>query len=272
LNVTASGDFSISSSPATVTIARGGSGATTISTTRSGSFDSSISLSASGLPSGATASFSPASIAAPGAGSSKCTISVGGSTAAGTYSVTVTGSGGGKTHTTSVGLTVSSGGGATQQLLGNPGFENGSSSPAPWTVSAGVIDKSSSQAAHSGTWEAWLSGYGSVHTDTLSQSATIPSTTTTATLSFWLHIDTTETSTTKAYDTLKVQLRNSSGTVLATLQTYSNLNAATGYKQVTFNLTAYKGQTIQIYLIGVEDSSLKTSFVVDDFVLNVTTP
>ena len=172
-----------------------------------------------------------------------------------------------------VGLTVSSsGGGTTQQLLGNPGFENGSASPAPWTASAGIIDKSTSQPSHSGTWKAWLNGYGAVHTDTLVQTVTIPSTATSATLSFWRHIDTAETSTTKAYDTLNVKVRNSSGTVLATLVTYSNLNAASGYTQVSFDLAAYKGQTIQIYLIGVEDSSLKTSFVVDDFLLNVATP
>lgn len=39
-------------------------------------------------------------------------------------------------------------------------------------------------------------------------------------LSFWLHIDTTETTTTTAYDTLKVQVLGSSGTVLATLATF----------------------------------------------------
>ena len=100
----------------------------------------------------------------------------------------------------------------------------------------------------------------------------IPATASNASLSFWLHIDTAETSTTNTYDTLKVQVRNSSGSVLATLGSYSNLNAAAGFNQVNFDLSSYKGQAIQIYLVGVEDSSLKTSFVVDDFVLNVTTP
>jgi hypothetical protein len=266
------GDFTIASSPSALTIARGSSGASTITTTLSGSFNSSVALSASGLPAGVTATFNPSSIAAPGSGSSTLTISVGSSAAVGAYDVTVTGSGGGKTHTTMISLTVSSGGGTTQQLLGNTGFENGSSKPAPWTVTSGVIDKSTSEAPHSGTWKAWLNGYGSVHTDTLLQSVSIPSTATQATLSFWLQIDTAETSTTKAYDTLKVQVRNSSGTVLATLATYSNLNAAAGYGQFTFDLTSYKGQAIQIYLIGVEDASLKTSFVVDDFALNVVTP
>ena len=160
------------------------------------------------------------------------------------------------------------GGGTPSQLLGNPGFENGANA-APWSVTAGVIDNSTGQPAHSGSWKAWLDGYGTAHTDTLAQTAAIPSTITSATLTFWLHIDTAETTTTTAYDTLKVQIRNSSGTVLATLATYSNLNKASGYAQKTFNLTAYKGQTIQIYLIGVENGSRQTSFVVDDFALNV---
>lgn len=277
LNATTSGtpaDFAISPSPSALAITRGSSGASTITTTLAGSFNSAIALSASGLPAGATAGFNPSSISAPGGDSSTLTISVGAATALGTYNVTVTGSGGGKTHSTAIGLTVnSSGGGTTQQLLGNPGFENGSANPAPWTVTAGVIDSNStSEPPHTGTWKAWLNGYGSVHTDTVLQSVVIPSTTTTATLSFWLHIDTAETSTGTAYDTLKIQIRNSSGTVLSTLASYSNLSAKAGYAQASFDLTSYKGQTIQIYLIGVEDSSLKTSFVVDDFLLNVTTP
>ena len=219
---------------------------------------------------GSTASFSPSSIAAPGNGSAGLTILVGSSTAVGTYNVPVTGTGGGQTHSTAINLTVTSGGGATQQLLGNPGFENGLTSPAPWTVSSGVIDNSSLPAPHSGSWKAWLDGYGSVHTDTLLQSVSIPSTANSATLAFWLHVDSAETSTTKAYDTLKVQVRSSSGTVLGTLATYSNLNAAAGYASISFDITSYKGQTIQVYLIGTEDSSLKTSFLVDDFTLNVT--
>jgi len=168
---------------------------------------------------------------------------------------------------TSSNVTVTVNNATAQQLLGNPGFETGTA--APWTATAGIIDNSASEAAHSGSWKAWLDGYGSSHTDTLLQQVTIPSTVTTATLTFWLHIDTAETTTTTAYDTLKVQIRNSSGTVLATLATYSNLNAATGFTQKSFNLISYKGQTIQVYLIGVEDTTLQTSFVVDDFALNV---
>lgn len=267
------GDFAISANPSAISMVQSSSSMSTVATTISGSFSSAIALSVSGLPAGATASFSPSSIAAPGNGSSTLTFLAGSATATGTYNVIVTGTGGAQTHSTAISVTVTSnGGGTTQQLLGNPGFENGSSNPSPWSVSSGVIDNSTFEAAHSGSWKAWLNGYGSAHTDTLLQAVTIPSTATNASLTFWLHVDTLETTTTNSYDTLKVQVRNSSGSVLATLATYSNLNAATGFTQVSFDLGAYKGQTIQIYLVGVEDSSLKTSFVVDDFALNVTTP
>jgi hypothetical protein len=165
-------------------------------------------------------------------------------------------------------VTVSNTTGA-QQLLGNPGFENGSASPAPWVPTAGVINNSASEPPHSGAWNAWMNGYGTAHTDSLLQQVAIPASVTTATLTFWLHIDTAETTTTSAFDTLQVQIRNSSGTVLSTLATFSNLNAAAGYTQKSFNVIAFKGQTIQVFLVGSEDASLQTSFVVDDFALNV---
>ena len=98
---------------------------------------------------------------------------------------------------------------------------------------------------------------------------TIPATCKAATFSFWLHIDTAETTTTTAYDKLTVQVLNSSGTVLGTLATYSNLNHTTGYTQHSFSLASYIGQSITLKFTGTEDSSLQTSFVVDDNALNV---
>ena len=106
-------------------------------------------------------------------------------------------------------------------------------------------------------------------THSILQTVTIPASATTATLAFWLHIDTAETTTITAFDTLKVQIRNTSGTVLSTLATFSNLNHATGFSQKSFNVIAFKGQTVQVFLVGTEDVSLQTSFVVDDFTLNV---
>ena len=123
--------------------------------------------------------------------------------------------------------------------------------------------------AYSGTWDAWLDGYGKTTTDTLAQTVTLPSGCATDGLSFWLHIDTAETSTSTAYDTLKVQVLNSSGTVLGTLATFSNLNAATGYTQHTYSLSAYAGQKVTLKFTGAEDSEYQTSFVIDDTALNV---
>ncbi|MEV6947155.1 hydrolase [Streptomyces sp. NPDC051172] len=161
------------------------------------------------------------------------------------------------------------GGGGTctaAQLLGNNGFESGNST---WSASSGVITNSSGESARTGSYYAWLDGYGTATTDTLSQSVTIPSGCTTAALSFYLHVDTAETSTSTAYDTLKVQVLNSSGTVLGTLATYSNLNAAGGYTQRSFSLASYAGQTVTLKFTGTEGSTLQTSFVIDDTALNV---
>ena len=189
--------------------------------------------------------------------------------AAGTYSVTetVTESGTGKTASKTASVTVGS---TSQQLLGNTGFESGAATP--WVMSSGTLCSNSScggETAHAGSWFAWLDGYGSAHTDTVSQSLTIPSGKSSATLAFYLHIDTAETTTSTAYDTLKVQVVNTSGTVLATLATYSNLNKASGYSLKTFNMTPYIGQSVKILFTGKEDTSLQTSFVLDDITLTV---
>jgi hypothetical protein len=270
VSATASPNFTISASPTSVSVAQGGSGSSTVSTTVSGGFNSAISLSASGLPAGVTASFSPTSIAAPGSGSSTLTFTASSTATTGTSTVTINASGGSVSHSTTISLSITAGGGTTTQIIGNPGFENGSTNPAPWSVTSGVVNNSASEPPHSGSWDGWMDGYGTTHTDTVLQTVTIPSAATAATLTFWLHIDSAETSTTTAFDKLTVQIRNTSGTVLSTLATYSNLNKASGYSQKSFNLLSFKGQTIQIFFKGVEDSTLQTSFVLDDVNLNVT--
>ena len=153
------------------------------------------------------------------------------------------------------------------QLLGNTGFEAGTA--APWSATSGVVSNSASEPAHAGTWDAWLDGYGTTHTDTLSQAVTLPTGCTNYKFNFYMHIDTAETTSTTKYDTLTLQVLNSSGTVVSTLYTYSNLNANTGYSLHTFNLVSYAGQNITLKFTGSEDYTKQTSFVVDDATVNV---
>ncbi|MFF8908514.1 M4 family metallopeptidase [Streptomyces olivaceoviridis] len=206
-----------------------------------------LTYSASGLPAGLSINSSTGLISGTPttAGTSSTTVTVQDST--------------GATGTATFGWTVSAtGGGCTStQLLSNPGFESGSTG---WTATSGVITTDSGEAAHSGSYKAWLDGYGSAHTDSVSQSVTIPAGCK-ATLTFYLHVDTAETSTSTQYDKLTVTAGSK------TLATYSNLNAASGYAQKTFDLSSLAGSTVTLKFNGVEDASLQTSFVVDDTAL-----
>jgi len=146
-------------------------------------------------------------------------------------------------------------GSCTGQKLLNPGFESGTAS---WTGTTGAIGQWASQgeAAHGGTYSAWLDGYGSTKTEAIQQSVTVPSGCQ-ATLSFYVHIDSAETTTSTAYDKLTV---TAGSTTLATL---SNLNKASGYQLKSYTFTG-TGAAVVIKFSGTEDSSLQTSFVIDD--------
>jgi subtilisin family serine protease len=152
------------------------------------------------------------------------------------------------------------------QLFANPGFESGNLS---WVADAGVITNTTSAAPRTGFWYAWFNGYGSANTDYIYQQVTIPSNATAASLSYFLRVDTAETTTSTAYDKLTVTIRDTNNTVLRTLVTYSNLNRSAGYVQQTFDLLAFRGRTIRVRFEGREDSTLQTSFFLDDTALNV---
>lgn len=180
---------------------------------------------------------------------------------AGTYTVKAT-SVADTTKSASATVTVTSVPVGGEKLV-NGSFESGATG---WSGTTGTIGNWNVsphyQAAYDGVNASFLGGNGKTATETLYQTVTIPSTATKATLSFYLHIDTKESGST-AYDRLAVQVRNSAGTLLKTLVTYSNANSATGYQLRTFDLSAYKGQTIRVHFNMTEDSSLATSFLLD---------
>ena len=184
-------------------------------------------------------------------------------TTAGSYSVTATVTdAAGKTGSATFSWTINpqGGGGCSGQKLGNAGFESGT---APWTTTSGVVNANGAgQTSHSGTYYAWLDGYGTTHTDSATQSVAIPAGCH-ATLSFWLHIDTAETTTTTQYDKLTVKVGST------TVATFSNLNAATGYVAHSYDVSSLAGQTVTVSFSGSEDSSLQTSFVLDDTALTL---
>jgi uncharacterized membrane protein len=105
LTVTTQPSFSLSASPSSLSVMQESQGTSTLTVTISGGFNNPVSFSASGVPSGTTATFNPATLPAPGSGSSTMTITVG-TTPMGTYPITVTASGGGIHQTTPVTLTV----------------------------------------------------------------------------------------------------------------------------------------------------------------------
>ena len=104
LIVNAAPDFSISASPSSQTVTAGTNTTYTATVTGVNGFAGAVSLSVSGLPSGASGSFTPTSI--DGSGTSTLTVTTASSTPAGTYTLTVTGTGGTLTHSTTVSLVV----------------------------------------------------------------------------------------------------------------------------------------------------------------------
>jgi hypothetical protein len=208
-----------------------------------------LTYSATGLPAGLSINTSTGLIS-------------GTPTAAGSSTVTVTAKNTSNlTGSTSFSWTVNPiGGGCSSpgDKVVNGGFESGSS---PWPLSAGVLSANGDgETARTGTHYGWFDGYGQAHTDTATQSIAIPAGCH-ASLSLYLHIDTSESGST-SYDKFTVKVGS------GTLATYSNVNAASGYVNHTFDVSSFAGQTVTLSFTGTEDSSLQTSFVLDDVSLN----
>ena len=154
------------------------------------------------------------------------------------------------------------------QLLGNPGFE--AAKKAPWTSSPSVVNTADGEViAHAGKKVAWLAGYGVAMNQTLAQTVTIPASCSAAKFSFWLEIQ-SDALKGKAGDTLTLQVIKSSGAVAATLGTMTNLQATSKYKQYSYSLKPYIGQTVTLKFTSKETlAGNVTSFLEDDNALAV---
>ena len=229
----------------------------------SGGVGTSVTINGSNFTGASAVRFNGQSASFSVISASQITASVPNCSSTGAISVVTAGG----TATSSGTFTVTGCTSTAQQLLLNPGFESGNNGN--WTQTSGVIDSSTGRPSRTGSWKAWLCGYGTTRTDYIYQTKTIPSTATSATLSFWVRIDSAETTTSIAYDKLHVQISTNGGSTYTTLATYSNLNKNSTYVQKSFDLSAYRGYSVRVRLYATEDSSLQTSFVVDDTALNV---
>jgi hypothetical protein len=246
-------DFSISANPTSVTVAQGASGTSTISTALTHGNAQTVSLSGSGLPSGASASFNPTSVSS--GGSSTLTLSTAASTPAGTYTITVTGTGTSATHTTSVTLTVTS----TSNPIVNGGFETGDFTG--WTRAGST---SISNVAHTGARSAMVGGSSPTNGDSsIAQTFTAP--TGGGTLSFWYQVHCPDLI---QYDWATAALRdNTAGTSTTPLGKVCNNNNT--WAQVTSSaLTA--GHSYTLTLVSHDDNYAgdPTYTLFDDVVIN----
>lgn len=172
------------------------------------------------------------------------------------------GGGGGPTPTPTATPTPTPSPTPSGNFLVNGGFEG---SVSPWVGSgSGYFYTSNGNYPQNGAGYIYFGVNNSVSGQAY-QTVTIPSTAT-GTLTFWLNVTSSETTTTTAYDRLFVEVRSTSGALLATLGTFSNLNKTTAgnYVQRSFSMAAYRGQTVRIQFRSTMDSSITSTFRVDN--------
>jgi hypothetical protein len=234
-------DFSISTSPTSASVTAGSSANTTVSTAVTAGSAGSVSLSASGLPSGVSASFNPTSVTA--GGSSTLTVATGATTPAGNYTITVTGTEGSATHSVTFALTVNGSGGGGGGLT-NGGFETGNLSG--WTSSGttGVVGSG----AQAGTYAARVGGTSATNGDSsVAQTFTVPSNG--SGVSFWYNVTCPDTVT---YDWATVTLKDNTTGTTTTPLAKTCVNPTSGWKQVT--AAAIAGHSVTLTLTSHDDN------------------
>jgi hypothetical protein len=261
LTVTSS-DFTISANPASIAVAQGSSGKSTINTATSSGVAQTVNLS-SAPPSGITAVLNPTSVSS--GGSSTLTVSVASSMTIGTYTIAVTGTGQNATHSANVTVNV-----VTPNPVVNGGFETGDLSG--WTNATpshpATVVGSGVAAPHSGSYSAQLGTTTPYNgNSTITQTVTIPSGS--SRLTFWYQPHCPDTLT---YDQIQMQIQNTSGSVLATVL---NVCSNTGtWTSVSYDTSAYAGTSVVLWFNDHDDGYAgdATYFFLDDVAINPYTP
>lgn len=148
------------------------------------------------------------------------------------------------------------------ELFVNGGFEGSAS---PWVGSGtGYFYIANGNYPHGGTGYIYF-GVNNSNSGQSYQTVSIPASAP-ANLTFWLNVTSSEATGAAVYDRLFVEVRNTSGTLLATLGTFSNQNKGTAgvYTQRSFSMAAYRGQTVRLQFRQTNDVTLPTTFRVDD--------
>ena len=226
-------DFGVSLSPTSLSLAQGASGTSTVTVSRTGTAQS-VALSASGLPSGATATFNSTTVTS--GGSTVVTIAVSPTTQPGTYPITISGTGTAKTKTATLSLTVRA---PLTNPFTNPDFETGSTTG--WTATGTTAAVTAFPRA--GTYSAQLgSSTPQLGTSSINQTVTAPTGATRLTV--WYRITCPSTR-----DYALVTLFNAS-----TNKTSNVLKTCTnnqGWKQLIIAVTA--GVTYRLNLASYDD-------------------
>ncbi|MFC7642408.1 M4 family metallopeptidase [Streptosporangium lutulentum] len=275
-------DFSLTLNPTSANVQPGQQATATVGTQTTSGSAQSVSFSASGLPSGATASFSPASVTS--GGSSTLTISVPAGTASGSYSVIVTADGSSVDRTATFTLTV----GAASNVVFNDTFETGlgwtTNASGTDTATSGVWERGDPAATASGTalqLGTTVSGTNGLVTGRLAGTAAgdydvdggltsirspeiaLPTGTLTLNLSWYLaHLNNASSA-----DYFRVRVLSGATSTQVFQQLGAASNRAGAWQTATVNLSSYAGQTIRL-LIETADAS--TASLVEAGVDNVT--
>ncbi len=138
-------DFTLTATPASTTATAGQAGTYAVAIAPVNGFTGTVALSASGLPTGATAVFTPASVTG-GAGSSSLKVSTTPATPAGTYTITIAGTSGALSHTTTVSLTVTAASTCVTASSANATWTNTAIAPAKTGTFTASFDATPSQA------------------------------------------------------------------------------------------------------------------------------